>query len=197
MINMVYRVDKRVYKIDDIIYPQGTFEKEFEGDKLRMETMLHQKRAHGIPERSKCLFLFHELHGALRFYSKYGGNIYGVVARHPIYFRGDMNKLDNILDLFKFVDEEDKDGVLDAAVNTYWKGGTHTFNPCYEILVGSAKVIELLCDDSRHQQFKEELHEFGSIEKTILYKELIQIVWERQESQASASHGSGHWELRK
>ncbi len=187
MTNIIFRVDKRKYKIGDIIYPQSEFEKALEGEKLRMENMLNQKRAYGIPERGKCLFLFHDLQGALRFYLKYGGNVYGVEVIPPIYHRGDMNKLDNILDLFKYVDEEDKDGIIEAAVNTYWKEGTHTFNPCYEILANSAKVIELLCDDIRHQQFKEEMRCFVSIEKTLLYKELIQIVWARQESLVSVS----------
>lgn len=122
---------------------------------------------------------------------KYADNIYGVEAIPPIYFRGDMNKLDIILDLFKFVDKEDKDGIWDAAVITYWKRGTHTFSPCYEILANSAKVIELLCDEIRYQKYKEEMHYYESIEKTILYKELIQIVWKRHEFLASASHGNG------
>ena len=187
MTNIIFRVDKRNYKIGDIIFPQSEFEKALEGEKLRLEIMLNQKRACKIPERGKCLFLFHDLQGALRFYLKYGGNVYGVEAIPPFYHRGDMNKLDNILDLFKYVDDDDKDGIIEAAVNTYWKVGTHTYNPCYEILVSSAKVIEFLCDNSKCHQFKEEMHRHGSIEKTLLYKELIQIVWAKQESLASAS----------
>ena len=190
MTNIIFRVDKRKYKIGDIIYPQSEFEKALEGEKLRMENMLNQKRAYGIPERGKCLFLFHDLQGALRFYLKYGGNVYGVKIIPPIFHHGDMNKLDNILDLFKYVDGDDKDGIIEAAVNTYWKEGTHTFNPCYEILASSAEVIEILCDNSRHYQFKEEMRCYGSIEKTLLYKELIQIVWAKiqHQSQASVSH---------
>ena len=183
MDNMIFRVDKRSYEIGEIILPQTIFEEQLKDEKLKMEEMLNKKRIPGIPERSKCLFLFQDLQGALRFYSKYGGNVYGVKALSPIYYRGDMNKLDNILDLFKFIDGDDKDGIIDAAVNS--------FCPCYEILVGSAKVVEKFCDNSRFLQFKEELNSCGSIERTLLYKELIGIAWQRQESLASASHGSG------
>lgn len=183
MDNMIYRVDKRSYKVGDIILPQTVFEEQLTNEKLKMEEMLNLKRTPGIPERSKCLFLFHDLQGALRFYSKYGGNVYGVIINGQIFHRGDMNKLDNILDLFKFIDE-DREGILDAAVSTYWKEGIHTFNPCYEILVESAKVVEILCDISRFLQFKKELQYYGSIEKTFLYKELMGIIWQRQESQA-------------
>lgn len=48
-----------------------------------------------------------------------------------------MNKLDNILDIFRFSDDND---LRLAAVNEYWKAGTHTFNPSYEILASSACV---------------------------------------------------------
>ena len=109
MTNIIFRVDKRNYKIGDIIFPQSEFEKALEGEKLRLEIMLNQKRACKIPERGKCLFLFHDLQGALRFYLKYGGNVYGVEAIPPFYHRGDMNKLDNILDLFKYVDDDETD----------------------------------------------------------------------------------------
>ena len=88
--------------------------------------------------------------------------------------------------------DEDKTGVLEAAVNTYWKAGIHTFNPCYELLVGGAEVVELLSDNKRLPQFNKELSSCGSIEMTSLYKELIGKVWQRQEFQASVSHGRGH-----
>ena len=106
MDNMIYRVDKRSYKVGDIILPQTVFEEQLTNEKLKMEEMLNLKRTPGIQERSKCLFLFHDLQGALRFYSKYGGNVYGVIINGKIFHRGDMNKLDNILDLFKFIYED-------------------------------------------------------------------------------------------
>lgn len=171
--NVLYRVDRRLYSKGDIIEPQTDFENSLKEEKLKMEKLLDKKRPDGIPERNKCLFLFQDLQGALRFYSKYGGNVYGVIPNSHIYHRGDMNKLDNILDLFKFI-EEDNDGILEAATSEYWKEGTHTFCPCYEYLVNSAKVINVLCGNDRLSSFKEELREKNSIERTSLYKELIQ-----------------------
>lgn len=183
MSNMFYRVDKRHFSEGDIINPQTEYERLLEGEKLKLEEMLNKKRPHNIPERSKCLFLFQDLQGALRFYFKYGGFIYGVEAFSSIYHRGDMNKLDNILDLFKVVDcEKDTTGIIEAAVNYYWKNGTHTFNPCYEILVDSAKTLEVLCSNKDKDFFRKEMNEYGIIEKTSLYKSLIQKIWKRQES---------------
>ncbi len=173
--NVLYRVDRRLYSKGDIIEPQTDFEDSLKEEKLKMEKLLDKKRPDGIPERNKCLFLFQDLQGALRFFSKYGGNIYGVIPHSPIYHRGDMNKLDNIFDLFKFI-EEDKDGILEAATSEYWKEGTHTFCPCYEILVNSATVVDVLCGNDKLSQFKDEVYEKGTIEKTSLYKELIQII---------------------
>ena len=172
--NILYRVDRRSFSAGDIIKPQTDFESSLEGVKLEMEELLDKKRPYNIPERNKCLFLFQDLHGVLLFYLKYGGNIYSVTPNYPIFHRGDMNKLDNILDLFRFIDKDkDKDGIIEAATNEYWKVGTHTFCPCYEILVDSAIVVKVLCGNDRLASFEKEMRKKGSIEKTSLYKELI------------------------
>lgn len=59
---------------------------------------------------------FNSLYHALIFFSKYGGYIYEV-APEKVFFRGDMNKLDNILDALRFCDED----YIDSFVNEYWK----------------------------------------------------------------------------
>ena len=104
---MIFRVDKRKYQVGDTIMPKTSFEETMQDEKKEMEDLLNRSRPENVPERKQCLFLFQDLICALRFYSKYGGIIYGVSVKEPPYFRGDMNKLDNILDIFRFSDDND------------------------------------------------------------------------------------------
>ena len=102
-------------------------------------------------------------------FSKYGGYIYEV-APEKVFFRGDMNKLDNILDALRFCDED----YIDSFVNEYWKAGTHTFSPCYEYLCNKAKVIKCVRLEITKEDFKRELDDAGSsVEQTRTYHELF------------------------
>lgn len=85
---------------------------------------------------------------------------------YDIYHRGDMNKLDNLLDLVRFTDEVD---ILTAAGNEYWKGGTHTFMPCYEFLVKSCIVRKCLVEPSELKSFTDNFEITNSVERTDLY----------------------------
>ena len=174
---ILYRVDKRKFNVGDCIKPNTSFEKELQGKKREMEDLLNQTRPKNMPERNQCLFLFLDFTCALRFFSKYGGYIYGVNIQDgtPIYFRGDMNKLDNILDLFKFTEDND---IRIKAANKYWEDGAHTFHPCYEILVQSAIVERIICDDTICMQLKKEIEQMGvSIERTSTYRSLIEALF--------------------
>jgi hypothetical protein len=108
------------------------------------------------------------LYHALIFFSKYGGYIYEV-APEKVFFRGDMNKLDNILDALRFCDKD----YIDSFVNEYWKGGTHTFSPCYEYLSTKAKVIKLIDIKISQSDFKNELCSIGCIEQTPTYIRIL------------------------
>lgn len=165
----LYRVDKREFNLGDEIKPQSNFEETLNEEALIVENALNKVRPSNIPERGKCLFLFHELSGALTFFDKYGGNIYKVIPSN-IYHRGDMNKIDNILDMARFTDDE---SLLEVAANEYWKSGTHTFHPCYEYLVEKANVVECIVSECEREPFKKELKHTDSIERTSLYKALI------------------------
>lgn len=164
---MIFRVDKRKYQVGDTIMPKTSFEETMQDEKKEMEDLLNRSRPENVPERKQCLFLFQDLICALRFYSKYGGIIYGVSVKEPPYFRGDMNKLDNILDIFRFSDDND---LRLAAVNEYWKAGTHTFNPSYEILVSSACVEKILSEDISLYKVRDEIRtNGGSVEHTLTH----------------------------
>lgn len=168
---MLYRVDKRKFQVGDIIMPNTLFEELMQDEKKEMEDLLNEKRPRNIPERKQCLFLFQDLICAFRFYSKYGGTIYGVSLEERPYFRGDMNKLDNILDIFRFSTDKN---LRSIAVNEYWKPGTHTFNPCYEILASSARVEKILIKEHLLSKIKEEIKDCGgSIEHTFTYIKLL------------------------
>lgn len=171
MIRMkIYRVDKRSFKEGDTIKPNCKFEEGLYGEKAELEAMLNNLRAPGIPERSKCLFLFQDLAGALRYMAKYGGIIYSVFP-NKVFYRGDMNKLDNILDVFRFTSDEN---LRTDVVNEYWKPGTHTYNPCYEILTDQAEVASVICGEDIQARIKEELITMGNcIERCPIYFELI------------------------
>lgn len=162
----LYRVDKRKFEIGEEIQPNTDFEQHLNDESIKVEYLLNATRP-GIPERKDCLFLFFELSAALNFFRKYGGYVYEVrVDCHAIYHRGDMNKLDNLLDLVRFTDDVE---ILTAAGNEYWKGGTHTFMPCYEYLVKSCIVRKCLVEPSELKSFTDNLEITNSIERTDLY----------------------------
>lgn len=163
----LYRVDKRYFEVGAEIQPQTFFEQYMDEESMRVENILNANRPDQIPVRKDCLFLFFELSAALNFFRKYGGYVYEVVVDcHAIYHRGDMNKLDNLLDLVRFTDEVD---ILTAAGNEYWKGGTHTFMPCYEYLVKSCIVRKCLVEPSELKSFTDNFEITNSIERTDLY----------------------------
>ena len=167
----LYRVDKRTFKVGDEILPQTEFENKLDEESLLVEQVLDEVRPTVLPARNQCLFLFHELVGALMFWTKYGGNIYEVEPNGKIFHMGDMNKIDNILDIARFTDDSE---LLKVAANEYWKSGTHTFKSCYEILVQKAKVIKCLATDRDLQAFGNDYAAICSIERTNMYKALIQ-----------------------
>lgn len=85
-----------------------------------------------------------------------------------------MNKLDNLLDLFRFTEDEN---LRTIAAKEYWKDGTHTFNPCFEILAHSAKVERIICNNSILPQLRNEINQMGgSVEHTSIYRSLIQTI---------------------
>lgn len=160
----LYRVDKRKFEIGEEIQPNTDFEQHLDDESMKVEDILNATRPN-IPERKDCLFLFFELSAALNFFKKYGGYVYGVEPQN-IYHRGDMNKLDNLLDLVRFAGDND---ILTTAANEYWKGGTHTFMPCYEFLARSCVVKKSLVEPSEQESFRSNFKITNSIERTDLY----------------------------
>ncbi|WP_455080779.1 toxin-antitoxin system protein [Prevotella melaninogenica] len=165
----LYRVDKRLYDVGNEILPNTDYFQALNNEiKGVLEKKLDEKRCI-VKARKECLFLFNSLYHALIFFSKYGGYIYEV-APEEVFFRGDMNKLDNILDALRFCGE---DGI-DSFVNEYWKDGTHTFSPCYEVLCKKAIVIKCIELEITKEDFYRELKNAGNcVEQTRTYHKLF------------------------
>ena len=164
----LYRVDKRFYNVGDEILPDTNYLQALNNeDKKILERKLDEKSCL-LRTRKDCLFLFYSLYHALIFFSKYGGYIYEVEPDNVL-FRGDMNKLDNILDTLRFYKKN-----IDPFVNEYWKAGTHTFSPCYEYLCTKAKVIKYIRLEISNEDFYRELNNAGNcVEQTRTYHKLF------------------------
>lgn len=168
----LYRIDKRRFDKNDIITPCTTFEETMKDSQLEVEHSLDELKPSGVPARKECLFLFCDLSSALIFCSKYGGYIYEVaVEQDDIYWRADMNMLDNIHDIFKITECED---VRTTVVRRYWEAGSHTFQPCYEVLAEKATVIKtLLIIEEAKSIITSEISKYGSIERSNLFISIL------------------------
>lgn len=168
---LLYRVDKRDFAVEEIIsHDNGLYQDGFNEDKRQLEEWLDRVRPTSIPSRSNILFLFINLSDALSFWARYGGNVYQVRVQGAIYHRADMNKLDNLLDIIRFSEDQD---LYQAAANEYWKAGTHTFGPSYEILCESAEVMGILLNETDCYSFQLELAQYNYIERTPTYINLL------------------------
>ena len=167
-----YRVDKRRFNSDDMITPLTTFEEVMNESQQEVENSLDELRPSGVPARKECLYVFCNLSSALIFCSKYGGYIYEVdIEPTDVYWRADMNMLDNIFDVFKITDCND---IRTAIVRRYWKEGAHTFQPCYEYLVRQAKVISIVFKEENAKGIiKSEIDKYGTIEKTPIFNSIL------------------------
>ena len=168
----LYRIDKRRFDKNDIITPRTTFEETMKDSQLEVEHSLDELKPSGVPARKECLFLFCDFSSALIFCSKYGGYIYEVaVEPDDVYWRADMNMLDNIHDIFKITECED---VRATVVRRYWEEGSHTFQPCYELLVRQAKVINIVFDkEGAKDLIKSEVEMYGTVEKTPIFNSIF------------------------
>lgn len=169
---LLYRVDKRYFNKNEIISPVATFEEGMKGLQLEVEKSLDELRPQSVPFRKECLYVFCNLSSALIFCSKYGGYIYAVTIKPvDLYWKADMNMLDNILDVFKITECKN---FREKVVSRYWEEGSHTFQPCYELLVRQAKVINIVLDEQNSKDLiKSEIDKFGTIENTQIFRSII------------------------
>jgi hypothetical protein len=112
----------------------------------------------------------------LRYAGKVKGYVYQVAIEcRDLKHRADMNKLDNILDVFRYTDDSD---IRKVVTYEYWKDGTHTFAPCYEYLVKKCTVVREVCsmDDviNIHNQL---LSDGLPIEQISRYREILNEIY--------------------
>lgn len=170
----LFRVDTRFFKVGELIQPKNCFEKILKDERAEIEDWLNKLHPSEMPERGKCLFLFQDLSCALHHVAKYGGYIY-CVSPGFVYFRGDMNKLDNILYVFKITKD---DGIREAVIKEYWNAFSSTYNPCYEILANQAVVESFICGEDIKSRITEELKSKGGcIERCPIYLDLLKKIY--------------------
>ena len=176
----LYRVDKRDFNPTEEIVPSTDYNNSLIGLTLEVENKLDEVKPKNTPCRNECLFLFYNLSSALLFSSKYGGNIYvvKVVKKEDCYHRADMNIADSILKFFKVTtDEQTRNDIA----RWYWEAGSHTFLPCYEVLVSKATVIEKILDNSQRPNAN---LGYQDIERTDIFFKLLQRVKELEATQS-------------
>lgn len=163
-----YRVDKRSFKYDDIISPDTTFEEKMDDLQLEVEECLDRFKPSTVPDRRDCLYLFCKLSSAFLFCSKYGGFIYEVsVDVDDVYYKSDMNLLDIVYQVFALTKNEE---IRAGAVRKYWEEGSHTFQPCYEILARQAVVKSILYNGEKDRA----KIIYANIESSHIYREIME-----------------------
>lgn len=173
---VLFRVDKREFNAGDEVCPEPTtYEASLEGEKKDVEEMLNVLSPLDR-KRSNHVFLFDQLSHALRYAGKVKGRVYQVIVdSRDLRHRADMNKLDNILDVFRYTDNLD---IRKAVTNEYWKAGTHTFAPCYEYLTAKCIVVREVCSMEDVKNIYHNLvYEAMPIEQISRYREILNKVY--------------------
>ena len=171
-----FHVDRRDFNSGDEVRPEpATYEESLDGEKKDVEEMLNETSSLDC-KRSNHVFLFDQLSNALRYAGKVKGHVYQVtIERDYMKHRADMNKLDNILDVFRYTDKPD---IRKAATYEYWKAGTHTFAPCYEYLVKKCTVVREVCTMDDVNYIHDQLIREGlPIEQISRYREILNEVY--------------------
>ena len=173
---MLFHVDRRIFNADDEVRPEpDTYEASLEGEKKDVEELLNETSSLGC-RRSNHVFLFDQLSNALRYAGKVKGHVYQVtIEREDMSHRADMNKLDTILDVFRYTDNPD---IRKTVADEYWKAGTHTFAPCYEYLVKKCTVVREVCTmDDVKTIYHKLAYEAQPIEQISRYREILNEVY--------------------
>lgn len=171
-----FHVDKREFNAGDEVRPESTtYEASLIAEKKEVEEMLNETSFISC-RRSDHVFLFDQLSHALCYAGKVKGHVYQVTFEHKeMKHRADMNKLDNILDVFRYTDNPD---IRKTVTNEYWKTGTHTFAPCYEYLVKKCTVVREVCSMDDVKSIYYQLISDGlPIEQIIRYREILNEVY--------------------
>jgi len=171
-----FHVDTREFKTGDEVTPKPTtYEASLEDEKKEVEEMLNETSSLSC-KRGNHVFLFDQLSHALRYAGKVKGHVFQVTIEfEDMKHRADMNKLDNIFDVFRYTDDLN---IRKAVTYEYWKAGTHTFAPCYEYLVAKCIVLREVCSMDDVNSIHEQLIIKGlPIEQISRYRELLNKVY--------------------
>lgn len=173
---MFFHVDRRDFNAgDEVRQKSATYEASLDCEMKAVEEMLNETSPLGC-RRSDHVFLFDQLSNALRYAGKVKGHVYLVTIEcEDLKHRADMNKLDNLLDVFRYTDDTD---IRKAAAYEYWKDGTHTFAPCYEYLVNKCTVVREVCTMDDVNYIHDQLIRVGlPVEQISRYREILNEVY--------------------
>ena len=145
----MYRVDRRVFQINDIILPPETSYHDGANFDLTIERILsEQKPLENNADRRTGLFIFPELSDAIRFSSVMSDSkIYKVkqLSDTTCLHRGDMNWTEIMSRL------KDNESALRQLSTLYWNG-SKTFKPCWEVLVNKMQVVSVVIGSSEERK---------------------------------------------
>ena len=171
---MFFRVDKRDFKVSEIIPPNPENYQDtanFSNDKKIIESIFEENKPDHICSRRDCLFLFQELYDAIKFWIKLkGGKLYLVeVEEADFILKSDMIYTEIIknLTLPQNIDEAKE------IVKKYWSGGLPTFKNCWEVMVRKAKVIKLLCVDEEVRLNSKKQYSKLIVEDIDIYRNIL------------------------
>ena len=143
----MYRVDKRDFKIGQIICPnQNSYQNSFDNDKIRIEDILEAGAHNDLKGvRKNGLFVFQDFSDALKFsLNMQNSKIYAVerLTDTQCFHRGDMSFIDL---MYEFCKQNDV-AVAQKLAKMYWNG-TKTGKPCWEMIVNKMRVSKILLAD--------------------------------------------------
>jgi hypothetical protein len=133
-----YRVDRRLFKVGDVVTQTGEYLTKLDCERALVEEHLERKRPESKPRREAVLFVFESRTVAERFWTKeIDGKLYEVEFPGVPLHRGDMNLTEEV---FRVRADAALAGVV---AERYW-GGEESGSPQIELLVDNAVVVSVI-----------------------------------------------------
>lgn len=171
----MYRVDRRLFKTDQIITAPEVSYQDQEGFDNMIENILSEQKPSTIQaDRRTNLFIFIELADAIRFSNLMtDSKIYKVIPCQDTVclYRGDMNWTE----VMNRTNNDEK--MLRLIANLYWTDGCKTFKPCWEVLVNKIQVQSVLInsEEERNQICSQFRNNDFNVERLQFYIQTLNI----------------------
>lgn len=146
---ITYRIDKRDYRPNDVIIPQGLYQLDLTQDRLEAENILEQNRPENKPIRNSILMLFEDFEAARVFWTKSpNAKFYRTeINEEDILHTGDYNLVEHI---FAAITAGNLENANLLAID-YWNG-VMTDSPIVEIFVNESPVNCIISDSEKERK---------------------------------------------